>query len=100
MTFVKTGLPELDKLLDGGFPDKTILLVSGDAGSGKTLFSLNFLMQGANSGERCCYVSLGETEEDLLRACKGIESLKVVESHLNKNFIIKHVVLGETSLEE
>jgi len=101
MDTVKTGLPDLDKLLDGGFPSKTLQLVSGDAGSGKTLFGLNFVVQGAKAGERCGYISLGETEEELLRACRGIESLKDAESHLGKNLIFKHIILGEkTSLEE
>ena len=101
MNTVKTGLKDLDKLLGNGFPEKTVLLVSGDAGSGKTLFSLNFMIDGAKSGKRCCYVSLNETEEELLRACKTIESLKDYDNYINNNLIFKHILLDEkSSLEE
>jgi circadian clock protein KaiC len=101
MNNVKTGLKDLDKLLGSGFPEKTVLLVSGDAGSGKTLFSLNFLIEGAKAGKRCCYVSLNETEEELLRACKAIESLKDYDNYINNNLVFKHILLDEKSgLEE
>jgi circadian clock protein KaiC len=101
MNIIKTGLNDLDKLLEGGFPEKTLILISGSAGSGKTLFGLNFLIQGAKAGELCCYVSVNETEEELKRACRNIESLKEAEHYLGKNLIFKHIALGErTSLDE
>lgn len=92
---VSTGIKRLDKLIGGGFPSRTSILVSGGPGSGKTLFALNFLMEGVLNKEKCCYVSLNETKSELLRACRGIESLKDAEKHIGKNLAIEHIPLGE-----
>ena len=96
MMTVTTGIKKADKLLGGGFPSKTAILVSGGPGSGKTLLALNFLMEGVLKKEKCCYVSLNETGEELLRACKGIESLSAAEKHVGKNLAIEHIPLGES----
>ncbi len=92
---VTSGIKKLDKLLGGGFPLKTKILVSGGPGSGKTLFALKFLMEGIMKKEKCCYVSLNETKEELLRACKGIKSLENAEKYLGKNLAIEYIPLGE-----
>ena len=92
---ITTGIKKLDKLFGGGFPPKTTILVSGGPGSGKTLFALKFLIEGVAKKERCCYVSLNENREELLRACKGIEALKDAEKHLGKNLAIEFIPLGE-----
>jgi len=95
MSKVTTGLPKLDRLLGGGLPEKTVVLVSGGPGTGKTLVSLNFLLEGAKKRERCCYVSLSETKDELIRACKEIESLKEIEKYVGRNLAIEHIQLGE-----
>jgi circadian clock protein KaiC len=95
MDRISTGLKGLDDLLGGGFPEKTIILVSGGPGAGKTLVSLNYLIEGAAQGERCCYVSLNEEKSDLLRACSGIRSLKKAEKYLDKNLAFEHFYLGK-----
>lgn len=92
---MSTGIKKLDKLLGGGFPGKTTVLVSGGPGSGKTLFAMNFLMEGILKKEKCCYVSLNETKDELLRASKGIEALNTMEKYVGKNFAIEHIPLGE-----
>lgn len=92
---ISTGLKGMDSMLEKGFPRETVVLVSGGPGAGKTLFSLNFLLDGARKGEKCCYVSLSESKEELVRACKGIESLSNVEKYLGKSLAIEHIELGE-----
>jgi circadian clock protein KaiC len=92
---VSTGLKRLDNLLGGGLPEKTVTLVSGGPGTGKTLLGLNFLLDGARKREKCCYVSLSESREELLRACKEIEALSDIEKYLGKNLAIEHIQLGE-----
>jgi circadian clock protein KaiC len=96
MKTVTTGLPGLDKLIGGGFPDNTTILVSGNSGSGKTLFSLNYLLDGAVNGEKVCYVSLSETRDELLRACDRIDSLSKVRKHVSKNFAIEHIHMDDS----
>lgn len=92
---ISTGLPQLDEILGGGFPSHTVILLCGGPGTGKTLFSLNFLLEGAERGERCCYLTLMENKSELLRACKAIERLKKVEKYVDKNFVIQELTLTE-----
>ena len=67
-----TGIAGLDKILRGGLPRDRIYLVQGDPGVGKTTLGLQFLMDGARQGERCLYITLSETLDEI----KG-----VAESH-------------------
>jgi circadian clock protein KaiC len=92
---ITTGLASLDKLTGGGFPSKTAILLSGGPGTGKTLLGLNFLIEGAAKGEKCYYLSISESKEELLRACEEIDSLKKAKNYLNKNLLIETLPLGE-----
>jgi circadian clock protein KaiC len=62
---VKTGVPKLDPLIAGGLKENSINLVVGDAGSGKTIFAMHFLMQGLKEGESCLYITFEEKKEKL-----------------------------------
>ena len=42
-----TGIIGFDEITEGGLPKNRTTLVSGGAGSGKTLFGLDFLINGA-----------------------------------------------------
>src|SRR5574342_488273 len=46
----KTGIPKLDKILKGGFPDSSIILFYGPPGIGKTALGMHYLSEGAKSG--------------------------------------------------
>jgi circadian clock protein KaiC len=63
---VTTGLGALDGILRGGFPKKSLILVAGNPGSGKTTLCRHFLAEGIGRGESCVYVSLGESREQFL----------------------------------
>jgi len=43
---IKTGVPGLDDLLEGGFPHPSTILVTGNSGTGKTIFGLQYLYNG------------------------------------------------------
>src|SRR3989338_1990318 len=63
---VKVGIPGFDKIIEGGLVSNSINLLSGGAGTGKTLFCLQFLLNGAKEfNEKGIYVSFEETEQDL-----------------------------------
>lgn len=62
---VPTGISGLDMILNGGLPKDRLYLVQGDPGVGKTTLSLQFLLEGRRLSERCLYVTLGETREEL-----------------------------------
>jgi len=62
------GIVELDEILGGGFPAGSLILLSGNAGSGKTILSTQFLYNGAvKYGEKGVYVSFAENRDDYYR---------------------------------
>src|SRR5260370_10412384 len=61
----KTGIWGLDDILSGGFSRGHMFLVEGAPGTGKTTIALQFLMEGAQAGEKCLYITLAETEREL-----------------------------------
>lgn len=60
-----TGITGLDELLGDGIPRGSSVLVSGVAGTGKTLLSMEFVYRGALAGERGIIFSFEETEARL-----------------------------------
>lgn len=63
---VKTGIPGLDKILQGGLIPNRVYLVGGTPGAGKTTFGVQFLVQGTRVGERGMYVSLVEDPKNII----------------------------------
>ena len=64
MNTVKTGIPGLDELISGGFPEGRVILLVGGPGSGKTILSSQFLYTGFNElNESAIYLSLDESKE-------------------------------------
>ncbi|MAF29890.1 MAG: circadian clock protein KaiC [Croceicoccus sp.] len=60
-----TGVEGLDAILGGGLTRGRVFLLEGDPGTGKTTIATQFLMNGAELGESCLYITLSETEEEL-----------------------------------
>ena len=58
-------MPGFDKLVQGGFKDKSINLVVGGPGSGKTIFTIMFLIEGFKKGEPGIYITFEEKKEKL-----------------------------------
>jgi len=62
---VKTGIPGLDEMLDGGLIPARAYVVSGTSGTGKTTLAMQFLLEGARNGERVIYVSIDEPPNEV-----------------------------------
>ncbi|MGQ9587370.1 MAG: RAD55 family ATPase [Thermoplasmata archaeon] len=62
---IKTGVPGLDDMLDGGLIPGRSYVVSGTSGTGKTTISMQFLLEGVRNGERVLYVSLDEPPNEV-----------------------------------
>ena len=63
--FLKTGVKGLDDLFEEGIPKSSSVLVSGGAGSGKTLLCLQIIYNAAMKGKKCFYMSFEESEDRL-----------------------------------
>ncbi|WP_406697352.1 ATPase domain-containing protein [Sphingomonas glaciei] len=55
----------LDDVLNGGFERGRVYLLEGSPGTGKTTIAMQFLQSGAKLGEKCLYITLSETEDEL-----------------------------------
>jgi KaiC/GvpD/RAD55 family RecA-like ATPase len=66
MERVKTGIPGLDEILDGGLPKGTNVLITGGTGTGKSIFCSQFLYKGIEEyNQNGVFVTLEERAEDL-----------------------------------
>ncbi len=54
---LKTGIPGLDEMLNGGFPIPSTILLSGEPGTGKTTLAVQSLFHGARERESGLYIS-------------------------------------------
>jgi|GEM_PF-143983 KaiC/GvpD/RAD55 family RecA-like ATPase len=70
---VSTGINDLDALLSGGYPRGSLILVSGNPGTGKTILSASFLYDGAkNKGENGIYLSFSEGRKSFFDNMKTV----------------------------
>ena len=59
------GVAGLDDISKGGLARGRLFLLEGSPGTGKTTIATQFLMAGAKAGERCLYITLSETEDEM-----------------------------------
>jgi predicted ATP-dependent serine protease len=67
---VPTGIKNFDKLIKRGFEkNSTNLLVAG-GGGGKSIFGMQFLIEGIKNGENCLYIMFEEKREEFFSNMK------------------------------
>lgn len=119
---VSTGVPRLDRMLDGGYFRGSSVLVSGAPGSAKTTLAGAFAEAACRRGERVLYVSFDEAGPQIVRnlssvgidlaACEAAGTLRIystrtesrsAEEHLSalkqqiRDFEPRHMVLDPIS---
>jgi KaiC/GvpD/RAD55 family RecA-like ATPase len=68
---VPTGIEGFDEIIQGGFVRGSTVMLSGGAGTGKTIFGLQYLFNGISKhGEGGVYISFNETKESIYRHAK------------------------------
>ena len=95
-----TGIKGLDEITKGGLPRGRPTLICGSAGSGKTLFAVEFLMRGAmDYGEPGVFMTFEETPEDL---AKNFISLGFDLNDMTSRGLIAmdHVKIERNEIEE
>ncbi len=65
---IPTGITGLDTLLNGGFIKGRSYLFTGDAGTGKTIGCLQFLLSALSLGEKAVYVTVDERPSEILES--------------------------------
>lgn len=68
---ITTGIPGLDNLVQGGLVENSVTLVTGETGTGKTIFGTQFIKEGAERGEPGLYISLEQSPEDIKEDMKN-----------------------------
>ncbi|MEM3732710.1 MAG: ATPase domain-containing protein, partial [Candidatus Bathyarchaeia archaeon] len=63
---IKTGIDGLNEVIEGGFPKGSLILLAGEPGTGKTVFSIQFLTKGCELGEPGVYASFAEAKDTLI----------------------------------
>jgi circadian clock protein KaiC len=66
-----TGIASFDMIAEGGLPRNRTTLVSGTAGSGKTVFAVHFLAAGIAAGENGVFVTFEEPPRDVRQNMRG-----------------------------
>lgn len=65
---IPVGIPGFDGMIEGGFQEKSINMVAGGSGSGKTIFAIQFLLNGAlKYNEPGIFITFEEEKEQIFK---------------------------------
>ena len=95
-----TGIKGFDEITEGGLPKNRITLISGGAGSGKTLLGIDFLVNGAiQYKEPGVFMSFEETEDEIYQDVASL-NLDLAGLISKKEICFEHVVLDRNDIHE
>jgi len=95
-----TGIQGLDEITSGGLPKERPTLICGNAGCGKTLLAMEFLVRGATIyNEPGVFIAFEETEQELSEnvASLGFDLENLIKE---KKLFIDHIHLELSEIEE
>lgn len=78
---VSTGVKGLDAMLKGGFIEGFSVMIAGSAGTGKSTFGYQFLLEGIRSREPAALVSFGERPDKIYRVSQtyGLDLIRLLK---------------------
>lgn len=95
-----TGIKGFDEITEGGLPQNRTTLVSGNAGSGKTLLGIDFLIKGATDfNEPGILMSFEETEDELYKDVASL-NMNLQELVSRKKILLEHIILDRKDIQE
>lgn len=95
-----TGIDGFDEITEGGLPTGRPTLVCGPAGSGKSLFALQFLVNGATRyGEPGVFLTFEEPRDDLVANTSSL-GLDLAELERDGKLLIDVVTLQPETIAE
>jgi KaiC domain protein len=65
---IDVGVEGLDEMVHGGVPRRSLMVVIGSAGTGKTTFGLQFLNEALDADETAVFITLEESREAVIDA--------------------------------
>jgi circadian clock protein KaiC len=95
-----TGIKGFDEITGGGLPQGRPTLVCGNAGCGKTILSLEFLVRGAlEFNEAGVFMAFEETPEELMQNAVSL-GFDLAELVASKKIVIDYVRIERSDIEE
>jgi KaiC/GvpD/RAD55 family RecA-like ATPase len=97
MDRVPTGIKGFDELIEGGIPKGFTVLYCGSPGTGKTIFALQYLYNGAKMfNEKSIYITFEQKRQDLIDQAKqfGWDLEELEKNNLLKLYTVSIKELG------
>ncbi|NGM68424.1 KaiC domain-containing protein [Natronolimnobius sp. AArcel1] len=63
---IDLGVEGLDRMIQGGVPERSLMVAIGSAGTGKTTFGLQFLDHALEDGESAVFITLEESRQRVI----------------------------------
>lgn len=96
---LETGIPGFDFLAEGGLPKGRATLISGTAGSAKTVFACQFLVEGIKKGENGVFITFEESPKAIRKNMRGFGwNIKELEENRQWAFVDASPQPGETPM--
>ncbi len=85
---IKTGIIGFDTLIGGGYRPNTVNVVVGASGTGKTIFSLQYLLEGVENGETGVYISFDMDAKAVKILSESLGWFELVEAMENQQVLV------------
>ncbi len=96
LEFESTGDGELDRILGGGIPRRSIVVLAGEPGAGKTVLTLQMLFNAARAGKRCLYFTT--LSEPAIKVIQYMQLFEFFDAELLERNVV-FADLGQTVRE-